>query len=151
MNYGRHMMFDLIVPEPGAIFKALYSKKKAKDNELVAPQKPDISPASIQRNTYGPLLAQYGIASTEELEPPDPTTCVQLAFSQNMGNPDENKTMGFSSNEFKSPELPKGYKASGLDFDIRSSVAHPEEHRSGRSGRCLRERRGYVPVHKFHE
>jgi hypothetical protein len=126
MNYGRHMMFDLIVPEPGAIFKLLYSKKKAKDNELVAPQKPDITPTSIQRNTYGTLLAQYGIASTEELEPPDPTICVQLAFSQNMGNPDDNKTMGFSSNEFKSPDLAKGYNATALDYDIRCSIAHPK-------------------------
>ncbi len=126
MNYGRHMMFDVLVPEPAAIFKTLYRMKKFEDDKNIAPQKPNISPAAIQRGTYGDLLAQYGIASTEELEPPDQTFCVQFAFSQNMGNPDDGKTMGFSSNEFKSPELPKGYKAISLDFDIRCSIAHPK-------------------------
>jgi len=35
------------------------------------------------------------------------------------------KTVGFSSNEYKSPDIPKGYKARSLDFDIRSSTGHP--------------------------
>ena len=52
MNYGRHMMFDMIVPEPAAIFRTLFFKKQAKDDERKEPQKPDITPDSVQRDTY---------------------------------------------------------------------------------------------------
>ena len=124
-SYGRHMMFDMIVPEPAAIFKKLYQKKLESDKNAQAPPKPEITPQSIQRNTYGSLLQQYLIASTDELEPPDPTVCVQVAFSQNVSKPDGGKDTGFSSNEYKSPDIPKGYKAQSMDFDVRVSTGHP--------------------------
>jgi len=124
-SYGRHMMFDMIVPEPAAIFKKLYQKKLESDKNAQAPPKPEITPQSIQRNTYGSLLQQYLIASTDELEPPDPTVCVQVAFSQNVSKPDGGKDTGFSSNEYKSPDIPKGYKAQSMAFDVRVSTGHP--------------------------
>jgi hypothetical protein len=34
--------------------------------------------------------------------------------------------MAFSSNEFKSPDIPKGYKAVSMEYDIRCSVGHPK-------------------------
>ena len=123
-NYGRHMMFDVIVPEPAAIFKKLYALKLQSDKNAKAPEKPAITPQSIQRNTYGGLLNQYAIATTDEIEPPDPTVCVQIAFSQNVSETDPDKTTAFSSNEFKA-DIPKGYKASFMDYDIRVSTAHP--------------------------
>lgn len=124
-SYGRHMMFDMIVPEPAAIFKKLYQKKLESDKNAQAPPKPEITPQSIQRNTYGSLLQQYLIASTDELEPPDPTVCVQVAFSQNVSKPDGGKDTGFSSNEYKSPDIPKGYKAQSMAYDVRVSTGHP--------------------------
>jgi hypothetical protein len=125
-NYGKHMMFDVIVPEPAAIFKKLYELKLTSDKNAKAPLKPSVTPQAIQRNTYGTLLNQYGIATTDEIQPPDPTVCVQVAFSQNVPQPDDDKTVAFSSNEFKSPDIPKGYKATGLDYDIRCSIGHPK-------------------------
>jgi len=124
-NYGRHMMFDVIVPEPAAIFKKLYALKLQSDKNAKAPEKPAITPQSIQRNTYGNLLNQYAIATTDEIEPPDPAICVQVAFSQNVSETDPDKAAAFSSNEFKSPDIPKGYKAAFMDYDIRCSTAHP--------------------------
>lgn len=123
-NYGRHMMFDVIVPEPAAIFKKLYTLKLQADKNAKAPEKPGITPQSIQRNTYGALLSQYGIATTDEIQPPDPTVCVQVAFSQNLSETDADKTAGFSSNDFKA-DIPKGYKAASIDYDIRVSTGHP--------------------------
>jgi hypothetical protein len=126
-NYGKHMMFDVIVPEPAAIFKKLYAMKLESDKKAKAPPKPEVTPQNIQRNTYGSLLYQYGISTTDELQPPDPTMCVQVAFSQNVPEPDDpNKTAAFSSNEFKAPDIPKGYKATALDYDIRCSTGHPK-------------------------
>jgi len=124
-NYGKHMMFDVIVPEPAAMFKKLYEMKLQSDKNAKAPAKPPITPQSIQRNTYGGLLNQYGIATTDEIQPPSPTICVQVAFSQNVAEPDGDKTVGFSSNEFKTPDIPKGYHASAMDYDIRVSTGHP--------------------------
>lgn len=124
-NYGKHMMFDVIVPEPAAIFKRLYQLKLEKDKNAKAPAKPTVTPQAIQRNTYGDLLNQYGIATTDEIQPPDPTVCVQVAFSQNVAEPDDNKTVAFSSNEFK-VDVPAGYKAAVMDYDIRCSIGHPK-------------------------
>jgi hypothetical protein len=125
-NYGKHMMFDMIVPEPAATFKKLYELKLKTDISKATPEKPDITPQQIARNTYGNLLKQFSISSTEELQPPADTTYVQVAISQNVPKPEDNKEMAFSSHEFKSPDIPKGYKAVSMDYDIRCSVGHPK-------------------------
>ena len=82
--------------------------------------------AAITRTTYGSLLSKYAIASTDELQPPDPGTAIQVGFSQNVAEPDSNKTMAFSSNEFKTAEIPKGYKAVRMEFDVRANSGHPK-------------------------
>ena len=123
-NYGKHMMFDVIVPEPAAIFKKLYSLKLTNDKNAKAPPKPTITPQSIQRGTYGNLLNQYGISTTDDIQPPDPTVCLEVAFSQNVAQPD--KTDAFSSNDAKTPDIPKGYKAKSMDYDIRCDTGDPK-------------------------
>ncbi|MGV8895127.1 MAG: hypothetical protein ACOH10_11095 [Rhodoglobus sp.] len=125
-NYGKHMMFDAILPEPAALFKKLYEEKFRRDKVKDEPAKPTETPASIERTTYGALLSKYAIASTEQLQPPDAATAIQVAFSQNLARPDGNKTIGFSSNEFKSSEIPKGYKAVRMEFDVRANSGHPK-------------------------
>jgi hypothetical protein len=39
--------------------------------------------------------------------------------------PDGNKDVGFSSNEFKTPDIPKDYKAESMAYDVRVSTGHP--------------------------
>src|SRR5260370_20988209 len=120
------MMFDVIVPEPADIFKKLYDLKLQSDKNAKAPETPaaapqfvaPLTPQSIQRDNYGDLLSHYGIATTDEIQPPDPTVCVQIAFSQNLSETDTNKTAAFSSNDSKS-DIPKGYAAAIMDYDIR--------------------------------
>jgi len=124
-NYGKHMMFDVIVPEPAAIFKKLYSLKLTSDKNAKAPPKPDVTPQGILRNTYGGLLNQYAISTGDDIHPPDPSLCVEVAFSKDLPQPD-NTTGSFSSNEFKTPDIPAGYKASRMDYAIRASTGHPK-------------------------
>jgi hypothetical protein len=107
-NYGKHMMFDVIVSEPAAIFKKLYQLKLEKDKAAKAPPKPNITVQSIQRGTYAGILSEYAISTTDAIEPPDPTFCIPLAFSQNLTKPADDATAGFSSNEFKSPDTSTG-------------------------------------------
>jgi hypothetical protein len=125
-NYGKHMMFDAILPEPAALFKKLYQEKLRRDKAKGEPAMPSETTSSIQRNTYGALLSKYAIASTAELQPPDSGVAIQVAFSQNVPRPDDGKTMGFSSHEFKSSEIPKGYRAVKLEYDLRANSGHPK-------------------------
>lgn len=123
-NHGKHMMFDAILPEPGAIFKKLYQEKIRTDKDQNEPPKPTETPSAITRSTYGGLLNKYAISSTDDLQPPDPETALQVAFSQNVAKPKDN--MGFSSSEFKTSDIPKGYKAVRLEFDVRANSGHPK-------------------------
>jgi hypothetical protein len=124
-NYGKHMMFDAILPEPGATFKKLYQEKILGDKERNEPSKPPETPLAITRANYGNLLNKYAIASSDDLQPPDPETALQVAFSHNVAKPDPNKNMGFSSHEFRTPDIPKGYKAVRMEFDVRAHSGHP--------------------------
>lgn len=124
-NYGKHLMFDVILPEPAATFKKLYQEKIRIDKNKNEPVKPSETPLSINRASYGTLLNKYAISSSDDLQPPAPETALQVAFSHNVAKPDENKNMGFSSNEFKTSEIPKGYKAVRMEFDVRANSGHP--------------------------
>ncbi|CAN5155192.1 hypothetical protein BH10PSE13_BH10PSE13_02800 [soil metagenome] len=126
MNYGRHLMFDLILPEPAATWRELYSRKMDKDKKAKAPQKPDLKLSAIQPATYGDLLNLYGIAETDGLEPPDPQVAVEMAFSANLAKPEGGTTLGFSSHDYRSPELPDFYEATSASYSIRCSAGHPK-------------------------
>lgn len=126
-NYGKHTMFDLIIPEPAAIFKKLFQSKINSDAANSEPVKPSVTPAQITRTTYGSLLNDYAITSTDDLQPPEEFTAVQIAFGKSITEPEHESTAtGFDSGEVKSPQIPKGYKAIGMDYDIRCYTAHPD-------------------------
>jgi hypothetical protein len=125
-NYSKHLMFDMIIPEPAATFKKLFQLKQDQDKKLLEPEKPVVTPLTISRQNYGDLLSKYFIATTEEIHPPDEVIYTQFAFSQNLSETDPDKTAGFSSHDFRSPEIPKGYKATDLDYHIVVSTGHPK-------------------------
>lgn len=124
LNHGRHMMFDAVIPEPAALFKRLYQARLEESDD--APSLPTETIDAITRASYPGILAKYGIASTEELQPPEQKTAVQVAFSHNASKPEGDKNTGFSSHEFASPQIPDGYKATGLSFDVHASTGHPK-------------------------
>jgi hypothetical protein len=124
-NYGKHMMFDAILPEPAALWKTLYKDKILIDKNNNEPPKPTVTPLAITRTNYGDFLNQYGISTSDDVQPPDPQTALQVAFSQNVAKPDSGKNMGFSSNEFKTSDIPTGYRAVRMEFDVRANSGHP--------------------------
>ncbi len=132
-NYGKHMMFDAIVPEPGAMFKELYKRKMASNKRAALPVKPTIpvpggtaplTPLGITRANYGILLNQSGIGVTDEIQPPDHEKAVELAFSQNVPEPADEKTAAFSASDAK-VDVPTGYRAVLARFDVRCNTEHP--------------------------
>lgn len=124
-NYGKHMMFDAILPEPAALWKKLYQDKILLDKNKNEPPKPSVTPLTITRTNYGDLLSEYGISTSDDVQPPDPHTALQVAFSQNVTKPDGGKNTGFSSTEFKSSDIPTGYKAVRMQFDVRAYSGAP--------------------------
>jgi hypothetical protein len=123
-NYGKHMMFDVIVPEPASIFKKLYKQKVEKNKAESEPKKPTLTLKEITRDKYGDILKEYAISTTEEIQPPNATTSVQFAFSHSITQSDKSSPIGFSSHDFKSPEIPRGYRAKSMDYDFRCSTGH---------------------------
>ncbi len=122
-NHGKHLMFDVIVPEPAATFKKLFELKNKKDNEHIAPQRSTITLDSISRDNYLKILNNQGLSGA--IEPPDERTAIQIAFHQNLTEPKDYVTTGFSSAEFKSEQIPDGYKAESLDYSINCFVGDP--------------------------
>lgn len=116
-------MFDVIVPEPAATFKKLFELKNQKDNRNMFPQKPALTLGAITRSTYVQILHDHGLSGA--IEPPDDRTAIQFAFHQNLTEPEDEVTTGFSSAEFKSAPVPDGYKAESFDFSINCFVADP--------------------------
>jgi hypothetical protein len=122
-NYGKHLMFDVILPEPAATFKKLFELKNQGDNKHIFPQRPTITLAGIRRDTYLQILNDHGLSGA--VEPPDERTAIQFAFHQNLTEPEDELTTGFSSAEFKSEQIPDGYKAESFDFSINCFVGDP--------------------------
>jgi hypothetical protein len=123
-NYGKHMMFDMIVPEPAALFKALYDAKMSNDQNAQEPPKPNIDIASITASTYSGLLNQYAISTTDDITPPDENVTVSIAIAQNVAEPDDGKTMAFSSTDGK-VDVPEGYAAQQASYDLRAFTGDP--------------------------
>ncbi len=123
-NYGRHMMFDMIVPEPAALFKALYDAKMKGDKEANEPPKPKVDIPGITVTTYSGLLNQYAIATTDDIAPPDEEITVSIAIAVNVSEADGDKSVGFSSTDGK-VDIPEGYAAVHADYDIRAYTGEP--------------------------
>ena len=128
-NYGKRMMFDVIVPEPAAIFKKLFELKSKKENGKQRPEKPIVKINDISRTNYTALLNTYGLSGA--VEPPEPSTAVQIGFQQNLTEPPNYVSTGFSSSEFKSEQIPDGYKAAKLDYSIACYVGDPAAQKGG--------------------
>ncbi len=86
-NYGRRMMFQFIVPEPGAFALLAPSMKAAEGKTLDAPHPPTnpnnpkelLKPSHIKIDNYQALLAQYSV--TDASPPPEPQVVTACAFN----------------------------------------------------------------------
>jgi hypothetical protein len=123
-NYGKHMMFDMIVPEPAAMFKALYDAKMNNDKAAQAPPKPDVDINAITAANYGVMLNKYAIATTDDITPPADSVVVSIAFAVTNSQADGDKSLGFSSTDGK-VDIPDGYAAVHADYDIRAYTGDP--------------------------
>ena len=106
LNYGKRLLYDVVIPEPAAFF--LDSLKKAAQPEnfqLTKPTDPNISPGNLNAGNYSYYAAQYGVTGSVT-PPPD-------EFLETFAHPD-NKKLGSGVGAYFSAyiiPIPKDYTA----------------------------------------
>lgn len=115
-SYGKRMMFDVIIPEPAALYKRLFEIKQKKTAEKIRPVKPELTVDSIDRDNYINVLNGYGVSNA--IEPPNENTAIQIGFHLSLTEPGDHTTESRSSSEFKSEQIPDGYEAHEMDYSI---------------------------------
>ena len=123
LNQDKHMMLDLIVSEPAALFKKLYKLNQvniAEENK--PPKEPEITIETINRTNYAALLAEHGITKAEV--PPNEFAWIEMGFSHSV-TPDGGRPAGFSES-YQSPQVPEGYRCTQVIYEIHCSTGHPK-------------------------
>ncbi|MES2662565.1 MAG: hypothetical protein V4629_04595 [Pseudomonadota bacterium] len=101
-NYGKRMLFDIMLPEPAAFLIHAMSNQPATGNNLIKPTPFTLSPTDINEWNYSYYVKQYEVIGV--LPPPQPYITVSKAF-EGIGKQNEGST--------KAAEIPigDGYQA----------------------------------------
>jgi hypothetical protein len=115
-NYGRRLMFDVMVPEPAAF---LISQMRARTNDALPPKPPPFTtlPQQIDVNNYQSLALTYGTTNLDPL--PDRTITVATEL--------EGTGMAANTSTEKKAELavPAGYLAQQATFSSSNASFWP--------------------------
>lgn len=114
-NYGRRVMYDLMVPEPAAWFIwALSRQAVGVEGGLTTPPPFELSPADIQEATYEGLVALY---QAKDVAPP-PEPYVMVAWTGSGGpNPEKGPFVGSDT-----ITLPENYEYAGHNEMSRITI-----------------------------
>lgn len=102
-NYGPRVVYDIMVPEPGAFLLEAFRRRHTAAVELEKPTAFDIRPADLTEDNYQTYVAQYG--ATDVKPPPEPFTTETYDF--NTGGEDEDQEFTNSTRV----KIPDGYRA----------------------------------------
>ncbi len=109
-NYGKRLMFEFIIPEPGAFYNYLQSHKPLKGTELQKPSPPlwmddlPLSPKDISEENYFDFIRDYGVTDTSA--PPLKNITIGIPIDQ----PSTGKQDNFSKS-ISDLKVPEGYIA----------------------------------------
>lgn len=90
-NYGRRLMFDIMVPEPAAFLQQALMFATPAGQGLVKPEEFKLGPTSVQEWNYPSLAAKYGATGIEP--PPQQRITVSKTFSGRNANPNTNSAV----------------------------------------------------------
>jgi hypothetical protein len=101
-NYGKRLLYDMVVPEPGAFLLQAFARSQSQGRELVKPGPWTLSPSMISEGTYTSLVNKYQASG---VEPPPPlylTACKSFKGkpTSTSGDPDATEIA-----------IPSGYEA----------------------------------------
>lgn len=90
-NYGRRLMFDIMVPEPAAFLQQAMMAGTPAGQGLIKPEEFKLDPANIQEWNYSGLAAKFGATGIEP--PPQQWITVSKTFTGRNPNPKTNSAI----------------------------------------------------------
>jgi hypothetical protein len=115
VNYGRRLMMEFIVPEPGAFYIYTQDRRKQTILNIERPVEPTASgrrlrPDDLTRYNYQQYVSRYNV---QDIAPyPAPTIKVGAAFAE-APNPGENKNADYAKT-FGELLIPDGYRSTNV-------------------------------------
>jgi hypothetical protein len=79
-NYGKRMLYEIIVPEPAALWKANLQKSKVEGDTLFKPPPFNLSPSELTEDGYTKYVGLYGLSTNTP--PPNHHVTIAKAISK---------------------------------------------------------------------
>lgn len=110
-TYGKRVFYDLVLPEPAALWLRALSKRREPEGPLVKPAPFTIQASQLNEVNYLYYAAGYGATGVEP--PPDPELVVAQPFANTSQNRYSAKLEEIALHEAKSEKIPipPGYRA----------------------------------------
>lgn len=102
-NYGRRMLYEIVVPEPAAFFKQSLAGAKAEGATLVKPQPIDFQPSDLDDGNWTKFAARYRLGTATP--PPKPYVTVAVVYAKSAGGPNE------TLHDAQVADIPEGFYA----------------------------------------
>jgi hypothetical protein len=104
-NYGRRMLYEIVVPEPAAFFKQSVSGAKAEGATMAKPVAIDFPPSALNESNWTDYAARYRLGAATP--PPKMYVTVVKGFSKATNGPNDPRS------DDAVLDIPDGYEAFG--------------------------------------
>lgn len=113
-NYGERAIYDLTVPEPGALLLAAFRRNRAEAIELVEPLPFTLEPKALAPDTYQAWVVRYQATGIK----PPPLPFMTETYDFNTGGEDEDQEFTTSTRI----QVPDGYEAYQANVGITVAI-----------------------------
>ena len=116
LNYGKRLLYDVVVPEPAAfLIDALKKASQPENFQLVRPSEPGIFPSNLNASNYMYWAAQYGVSGSVTPPPDEFTLTVAHPDSQDVAKTIQAYGGSWFGQFYKafSIHIPENYRAVG--------------------------------------
>jgi hypothetical protein len=113
-NYGQRAIYDLTVPEPGALLLAAFQRNRAEAMELVEPLPFNVEPRALRPETYQSYVVRYQATGIK----PPPLPFMTETYDFNTGGEDEDQEFTCSTRI----QIPDGYEAYQANVGITVAI-----------------------------
>jgi hypothetical protein len=113
-NYGQRAIYDLVVPEPGALLLAAFQRNRAEAIELIEPLPFTVEPRALKPDTYQSYLVRYQATGIK----PPPLPFMTETYDFNTGGEDKDQEFTCSTRI----QIPDGYEAYQASVGITVAI-----------------------------